>query len=94
MSKISDAEVETWVVHQNHHIGVIINNIFLALGNIAEYFTQVDRHLHKTHVSHRAVMLQQVDTLRLHQVATTATKLRLLVLLLDFGNEIRGVQIA
>ena len=94
MGKIGDAEVEARIIHQDNDIGLIIKDIFLALGDISQHLAQVDRHLHEAHVSHRAVMFEQLDTFGLHQVTATATKLRPLVLLLEFSDKIGSVQIA
>ena len=94
VTEVGNAKIETRVIHQNHHIRLIVNNILLALGNIVQHLPQVDRHLHEAHVGHRAVMLQQVNALRLHQVAATAAKFGFLVLFLDFGHKIGGVHVA
>ena len=94
VGELGHAQVEARIIHQNHRIRLIVNHIFLGLGDVTQHLAQVDRHLHEAHIGHQAVMLHQLDALGLHHVAAKAPKLGFLVLLLDLGHEVGGVHVA
>ena len=52
-------QVETWVVHQYHHVGLPLQDILLACAHIAQNRAGMGQYGDKTHIRHFTVVLHQ-----------------------------------
>ena len=87
-------EVEAGIVHQNHHIGLPVEDVPLALAHLAQYRAGMQEDGPDAHVSHVAIVAHQLSPLRLHHVAAITAEDSLGIALPQGCNEMAGVQVA
>ena len=80
---ISNLQVKTRVVHQNHHVGHPAAYVLLALPHVPQDGGQMQQYGHKTHIGQFAIVLHQGASLGLHQVTAVETELRFCVVCLQ-----------
>ena len=89
-----NAQIETRIIDQNNHIGAKLRDGVFAVGQVAQYFAQVQHHIDNAHERHIAVVAHHRAALRRHQVAAKKAELRIGIVPFESRHQVRSVQIA
>ena len=71
--KLSNLKVETWIVHQDHDVGLELDNRILAILHVLQDFAKMCDDGYESHIRHITVMLHQRAAFVMHHVSAKST---------------------
>ena len=100
MGKFGDAEVESRIVYQYHHVRIPLQNVGKTLLEAVEIRFRFQKHLYETDDRPVFIVLNESSTALvsliyvIHKVAAPETDIGLRVLMIQSLHQIRSVKIA